>query len=163
MSELFELKKQLVLGQEALDRTKEQLQQLQQELNREREQRLTDEERSRSSKLENEILQKIGEICSPGAEHHLLTLLKSGGFLEIEGDRVSIKSTNQYGLPATLPLELGLEKTIKSEFPHFLGSQQVTSKDAPSSSGEKLETMSDQQLLSLMKKPEEMTKIVNSL
>jgi exonuclease VII large subunit len=163
MTELFELKRQLVLGQESLDRTKEQLEQLQQELEQEHQKRVADEERDRFSKLESQILEKISEICLPGAEQHLLTLLKSGGFLEIDGDRISVKSTDRYGLPAIVSLEAGLPELIRQQFPHFIGSQEENApKNSPDSGVEKLEAMSDRELLSLMTKPEEMIKIVNS-
>ena len=122
MNNLEELKRKTLLGQEALDRTKERLDQLRQELAHERQQRELDEQIAVAAKARDRILQEISKNCSPGSESHLLTLLKAQGLLEIEGDRIFVKGIDRYNQPASLPLEVGLSKLIQEQFPHFLGS-----------------------------------------
>jgi exonuclease VII large subunit len=164
MDELIELKRQLVLGEERLDRTKRQIEELQQQLEQEREQRAADEERSRLRRLESQILEKISGICSPGAEYHLLTLLKSGGFLETESDRISVTISDRYGLPAILPLEAGLPELIRQQFPHFVwGEGAIAPKEPVSSKAEKVANMTDAQLLYHMENPQRMAQLLKDL
>ncbi len=122
MGILDELKHKAILGQQQLDRTKQRLDQLRQELAHERQQRLLDEEATAAAKAQDRILQEISKSCVRGSETHLLTLLKSQGFLQIDGDRIFVKSIDRYNQPSFLPLESGLLKLIKEQFPHFLGS-----------------------------------------
>jgi exonuclease VII large subunit len=170
MNDLNELKRKTILGQELLDRTKERLTQLQRELDRERQQRLLDEEATAAAKAQDRILQEISKSCVPASANHLLILLKSQGLLEVEGDSIFVKTTDRYNQPASIPLETGLPKLIQERFPHFFGSgeqaiapskQVDATMPSQSSSREKLETMSDQELLSLVSNPEKMTKLVN--
>ncbi len=171
MNTLDELKRKTLLGQEALDRTKQRLDQLRQELAHERQQRELDEEVTAAAKAQGRILQQISQSCVRGSEHHLLTLLQAQKLLEIHGDSVFVKVKNRYNQPASVPLESGLPKLIQERFPHFLATEgeaivPSTQVDAntpkPSaSSREKLEAMSSDELISLMAEPEKFAKLVN--
>lgn len=174
MDTLEDLKRQTLLGQESLNRTKQQIDRLHQDLERERQQRFLDEKASLAAKAKGKILQQIAKNCIPNSENHLLTLLNSQGLLEIEGDQVFVKTTDRYHQPTIVPLEVGLSKLIQERFPYFLaqGEEMVSSlkeEDAVApnplseSSREKLESMTDQELLSLMSDPEKMTGLVNAL
>jgi uncharacterized protein YlxW (UPF0749 family) len=171
MNSLEELKRKTILGQEALDRTKDRLDQLRQELAHERQQRELDEEAAASVKARDRILQEISKTCVPASANHLLILLKSQGFLEVEGDSVFVKITDRYNQPSSIPLETGLPKLIQERFPHFLRSGEeaitpskqvdTTISNSSTSSREKLEAMTDAELLSLTAQPEKMAKLVN--
>jgi hypothetical protein len=168
MNNLDELKRKTLLGQEALDRTKQRINQLRQELDRERQQRLLDEEATAAAKAQGRILQQIAQNCVPGSEHHLLTLLKSQGLLEIDGDRIFVKGINRYNQPTSIPLESGLSKLIKEQFPHFLGSGEeaiaphASQEPAPSKADE-VAKLTDQQLLAAMENPQKRNELFKDL
>ena len=171
MNDLIELKRKATLGQEQLDRTKQRIDQLRQQLDRERQQRLAEEESTAAAKAKGKILQEISKNCLPGSESHLLTLLQIQGLLEIDGDRIFIKTIDRYNQPTSIPLETGLPKLIQEQFSHFLGSGEdaiapstqmdATTPKPSASSREKLESMTNGELLSLMSQPEKMASLVN--
>lgn len=164
MDELLNLKRQAIVQKEELDRTQQRISDLQKQLHQERQKRLADEERARQSNRKSQILKQITGNCLPGSEEHLLTLLKSGGFLEVDGDRILIKSTDRFNLPKSVSFEVGLPEVIRQQFPGFAAPQTEAPalKNNSKSSAEKLEGMTDQQLLLLMEKPQEMQELVNN-
>ena len=170
MNDLSALKRQTLLRQELLDRTKQRLDQLRQQLDHERQQRLAEEESTAAAAAKGKILQEISKICLPDSENHLLTLLQSQQLLEIDGDRIFVKGIDRYQQPTSIPLEAGLPKLLQEQFPHFLASgeetviplaQVDTITSSQSSSREKLESMTNRELLSLMSQPEKMASLVN--
>ena len=168
MNDLDKLKRQTLLGQELLDRTKQRLNQLQQELDRERQQRLLDEEATAAAKAQSRILQQIAQNCLPGSEHHLLTLLNAQGLLEVDGDRIFVRTTDRYQQPTTVPLEVGLSKLIQERFPHFLGSGGEAiaphgSQAVTLSKADEVAKLTDQQLLAAMENPQKRDELFKDL
>jgi hypothetical protein len=168
MSILDELKRKTILGQELLDRTKERLDQLQLELDRERQKRELDEQSTVAAKAQSKILQQISKNCVPGSEHHLLTLLQAQKLLEIDGDRIFVKGIDRYNQPSSIPLEVGLPKLIQERFSHFLGSEEEAiaphaSQKPALSKAEQVLRMSDQQLLAAMENPKKRDELFKDL
>ncbi|HEY9635217.1 MAG TPA: hypothetical protein V6D14_17580 [Coleofasciculaceae cyanobacterium] len=168
MDYLLDLKRQVILGEERLERTRLRLDELQQQLQREREQRLADEERSHQAQIENQLLGQIAKHCVSGAEQHLLTLLKAEDLLEVEGDRISVKVKNQYGLPETVSLQVGLPRLIQQQFSHFVVEQEdaiapngiaSAQKESSSPRAEEIAEMTDEELLQVMESPQKLAEL----